>query len=138
MNSCHAIAGTSIALGLLFLLNCSPKDESATRSSSKDQTFFNTAAQGNLTEVAAGGLAVAKSANFDVKAFGQRIIKDHSKASGELSNLAVQKNFSLPSELDAAHQMGIDRLTTLSGAAFDQAFAEMMVTDHVKASSLIE
>jgi putative membrane protein len=141
MKRCHAIAKPSIALGLLLLLDCNPNDESATRSSSKnkpEQTFFDTAAQGNLTEVAAGGLALAKSANFDVKAFGQRIMNDHSKANGELSSLAGKKSLFLPDQLDAAHQKDIDRLSALNGHDFDKAFAEMMVTDHLKATSFFE
>jgi putative membrane protein len=141
MNHRHAIARPSVALGLLLLLSCSPNDDSATGSSSKkkpDQTFFDTAAQGNLAEMAAGGLARAKSTNFDVKALGERLTRDHSKAHDELSSLAEKKSILLPEKLDTAHQMEIDRLSALNGHDFDQAFAEMMVTDHQKAISFFE
>src|SRR6185369_2414150 len=68
----------------------------------------------------------------DVKAFGQRMVDDHSRAGNELKSLAAQKNVTLPTALDQQHQADVDKLSKLSGAAFDREYMSMMVKDHVE------
>ena len=62
--------------------------------------------------------------------FGQRMVDDHSKAGNELKSLAAQKNVTLPTALDQQHQADVDKLSKLSGAAFDREYMSMMVKDH--------
>ena len=50
------------------------------------------------------------------------MIDDHSKANDELKALAAQKGEVLPTELDASHKALQDRLSKLSGDAFDKAY----------------
>src|SRR4051812_20462780 len=49
-----------------------------------DHTFVTKAAQGGLAEVKLGQLATQKASSSDVKAFGQQMVDDHSKANDEL------------------------------------------------------
>lgn len=100
--------------------------------SSGDREFMMKAAIGGMEEVELGRLATQKAASSDVKQFGQRMVDDHSKAGNELKSLAAQKNVTLPMALDKQHQDDVDKLSKLSGAAFDHEYMSMMVKDHVE------
>jgi len=90
------------------------------------------AAIGGMAEVELGRLATEKASNDQVKQFGQRMVADHGKASTELKALAQQKGITLPADLDSKHKQTVDKLSKLSGAAFDQAYMEEMRKDHKK------
>jgi putative membrane protein len=64
--------------------------------SSADREFIMKAADGGMAEVELGRLAVNKASNSDVKAFGQRMVDDHSKANDQLMQLAQTKGVTLP------------------------------------------
>jgi len=98
-----------------------------------DRKFFKKAAIGGMTEVAAGKLAVAQASSAAVKAFGQRMVDDHTKADDELEALASQKDFTLPAAPDAKHQAMLDALQAKQGEAFDTAFIADMKKGHADA-----
>ena len=97
---------------------------------SPDQSFMMKAAQGGQAEVELGNLAQSNAKSDAVKQFGQRMVTDHSKANDELKNIAVQKNVTLPTSLDAKDQATKDKLSGMKGAAFDRAYMADMVKDH--------
>ena len=74
--------------------------------SKDDQRFIQEAAEGGKAEVALGNLALQRAASDDVKQFAQRMADDHSKANQELTELASQKNISLPHSSDAKAATG--------------------------------
>ena len=100
------------------------------RSGSPDHVFMTKAAEGGMAEVELGNLAKDKGSNDAVKNFGQHMVDDHSKANDELKDLASKKNVTLPSALNAKDQATKDRLSKLSGEAFDRAYIRDMVADH--------
>src|SRR5437867_4902895 len=67
--------------------------------SRKDYKFVRDAVQGGLLEVKLGELAKQKGASQKVQEFGDRMIKDHSKANDELKQIATQKGASVPDQL---------------------------------------
>ncbi len=95
-----------------------------------DQDFATKAASGGMLEVQLGQLAASKGNNPAVREFGQRMVKDHSKANDELKSIAPQANVTLPTGLSRSEQVTYDRLSKLSGADFDMAYANDMVADH--------
>jgi putative membrane protein len=95
-----------------------------------DQHFVMEAYEGGMAEVALGQLATEKASNPKVKEFGQRMVTDHGKANDELKTLAASKNITLPTKLSAKNQATKDRLSKLSGSAFDHAYINDMVKDH--------
>lgn len=108
-------------------------DKSASGSvAASDKAFMMKAAQGGMAEVELGKLAADKAQDADVKAFGQRMVDDHSKANDQLKSIAQQKNVTLPTDLDAKDKALKDRLSKLSGAQFDRAYMQNMVSDHKK------
>src|SRR5207248_5959538 len=73
-----------------------------------------------------------KASSDQVKQFGQRMVTDHSKANDELKSLAEKKNITLPTDIDPQDKATHDRLSKLSGAAFDRAYMQHMLADHRK------
>jgi putative membrane protein len=99
---------------------------------SADQKFATGAANVGVAEVAIGKLATEKASSPDVKTFAQRMVDDHSKANEELKTLAQNKQMTLPTTIDAEHQAVLDKLSKLSGDAFDKAYMQEMVNGHRK------
>jgi putative membrane protein len=97
-----------------------------------EKKFMMAAAQGGMSEVSGGNMAASKGTHADVKAFGQRMVTDHSKANDELKQLAATKGVALPSEVSDEQKKMADHLNTLSGKAFDKGYMDDMVQDHVK------
>jgi len=90
---------------------------------------FNTYMSG-LAEVRLGELAQQKASSAEVKQFGERLMTDHKKANEELKTIAATKTITLPTMVDDKHKATYDRLSQLSGAAFDRAFMQDMLTAH--------
>jgi putative membrane protein len=104
----------------------------STSGMSADMKFVMEAAMGGMEEVEMGRLAAEKGASDEVRQFGQRMVDDHSKANQELMQIASSKSMTLPTALDAKHQADMQKMSALSGEAFDKAYVKMMVKDHKK------
>jgi putative membrane protein len=102
----------------------------ANRLQTGDTNFVTKAGEGGMAEVELGRLAVDKATNPKVKQFGQRMIDDHTKINDELKKLCSDKGITAPTAISAADQSQKDKLSGLSGAAFDHAYMENMVSDH--------
>ncbi len=98
--------------------------------SSSDKSFAEDAARGSLLEVTLGKLAVEKGSNAQVKAFGEMMSKDHSKASDELKSWAASVGYNLPVALNNNEQRKHDDLKAKSGAEFDREYMDLMVEHH--------
>jgi putative membrane protein len=95
-----------------------------------DRTFAQKAAIGGMAEVEMGKLAQQKAASDQVKQFGARMVDDHSKANDELKQIASAKGIALPTDVDAKHKNKMAKMQKLTGAAFDRAYMDEMVSDH--------
>jgi putative membrane protein len=95
-----------------------------------DAEFAKLAAQGGLAEVKLGQLAEDKGTSQAVKDFGKRMVNDHSKGNDALKTAASKANITLPGQITAKDEALYNRLSKLSGAAFDRAYARDMVQDH--------
>lgn len=100
--------------------------------------FAREAASGGMSEVELGRLAVERATNPAVKAFGQRMVDDHSKANVELQAIASHAGIALPGQVEAREKQTYTRLAALSGAAFDRAYIDDMVKDHKADIALFE
>ena len=91
--------------------------------------FVTSATKGGLMEVASGRLATKKAKSSNIKAFGARMIADHSKANAQLTSIVAKKGWKLPAP--SATQITPDAmLANSTGAEFDRAYVNMMVKDH--------
>jgi len=108
------------------------------RPNTADRTFAHEAAIGGMSEVDLGRLAEHEGQSAAVRAFGQRMVADHSKANSRLTQLAEAAGIPLPKQLDAEHRAMQEQLSQLHGAAFDRAFIRGQVTDHQQTAQLLE
>ncbi|HEV2327484.1 MAG TPA: DUF4142 domain-containing protein [Verrucomicrobiae bacterium] len=117
----------------------------------------------NLKEIRLGEAAESNSQNSAVQEFGRHMVRDHSKMNERLTKIAADEGFQLPDTntfyiqvtqpdkkpatqlleetpqqklLDA--QLDVQHLLSLSGADFDQAYADAMVKGHEKAMQKFE
>jgi putative membrane protein len=98
--------------------------------SAADTKFANNAAIGGLMEVELGKVAVKNASSDKVRQFGQKMIDDHTKANDELKSVAAKEKITLPTDLDAKHKGMVDKLSAMTGTAFDRAYMKDMVKDH--------
>jgi putative membrane protein len=98
--------------------------------SEEDREFMTKAAQGNMLEVALGREVARKAKTSEVKAFGERMVTDHSKANDELRRIAERKGVTLPTELDEDHRRELTQLAALDGDKLDKEYAAHMVEEH--------
>jgi putative membrane protein len=103
-----------------------------------DAKFATDAANGGLTEVAAGKVAEQKAVNQKVKDFAAMMVKDHGKANEELMAIAKAKNITLPAAPGQDQQKELSDLSAKSTSDFDKAYVDAMVDGHKKAISLFE
>jgi putative membrane protein len=116
------------AVALAAMLAAGP----ALAKSPPGQAFLTKAIQGNLAEVQMGQLAQEKGQSDDVKAFGQQLVKDHGEANQRATGVASTMGLTPPSEPSAKQKADYNRMSKLSGAAFDRQFKTHMVADHKK------
>jgi putative membrane protein len=103
-----------------------------------DQAFLMKAAQGNVAEVQLGTVAPQRAMADRVKQFGQRMVQDHGRAQQDLANMAKDQNWALPTEISDEQKKEHERLSQLSGEAFDKAYMQHMVKDHAMDVALYE
>jgi len=103
-----------------------------------DQAFVTKLAGVNMAEVELGTLAKDKASSKDVKAFAQRMIDDHRKAGNELKAVADRTHLAWPTSLPADAVALKDKLSKLSGTAFDHAYVDAMVMGHGEALSEVK
>jgi putative membrane protein len=100
--------------------------------------FAVKAADGGMLEVQMGQLAQEKGTSPRVKAFGELLVKDHSKANDELKAIAANKSITLPDSVGADYTDHINDMKKKSGKDFDKHFIDMMVSDHNKDVDMFE
>ncbi len=127
--SATAGAGSSAASGA---------SGAAAKVASADQKMMRDIAHANLSEIAAGKLALEKSQSDDVKSFAQKMIDDHTKAQQELQTLADGKGVKLPTEPDTKHKALTKVMSGLKGEAFDKRYLKQGgLNDHENTHKLL-
>ena len=129
---CSLVAACSLAISMVGAFAA---DAAVDRN---DKAFIKDAYEDGLAEVKLGELGQSKSAHEDVKAFGKHMVEDHGKANAELKTLADSKKVEVPTDVTTVAKAKAKLLDAKSGAAFDKAFSEAMVSDHKKAVKAFE
>jgi len=101
-----------------------------------DAGFLRQAWASNMLEMYLGGLALVRSNNPSVRAFAADILSDHAQALRGLAPIMRQAGLPLLVPLSGTGLQTFQRLSSLSGAAFDRAFAQTNVTLHQQAIAL--
>ena len=99
------------------------------------QDFVTRATASGQVEVELSKLALEKSQDVNIRAFAQRMVTDHGRATAELSALAGSKGLKAGSPT-AEQRAVINNLRQKTGKDFDAAYGRQMVEDHDEAVSL--
>jgi putative membrane protein len=100
--------------------------------------FVKKAATDGLAEVEMGKLAQQQATDPQVKAFGKKLVADHSKANEELTSIASAKGLDVPKAPGMMQKATMEKFQHDKGKDFDKHFAQHMVKDHEEAISLFE
>ena len=98
----------------------------------QDKMFLRKAAVGGIAEVKLGQLAAQKGSSEEVKAFGQKMVDDHTQLNLEIAQIADSMGVMLPKSMSKEDQAEYDKLSALSGDDFDIEYLSFMVKDHHK------
>lgn len=110
----------------------------ATHVSAQDVTFLKAAHQGNLAEIAAGHVALAKSHDAEVRRIATHLIADHLKLDAGVKQVAAAHHVRLPAKPTRAQRAALAAVARKSGAAFDHAWLKLQEKSHVMTLALID
>ena len=130
------------------------------------EKFIRKVAQSWETEIRVGNLAKQRAQSQEVKQFAEKLVQDHTKANDELKRIAQQKSIVLGSDsagttttpvtpttpgekvgapgtpradhVKPHEKQAYERLTSLSGKAFDDAYMTHQVQCHSKSVAKFE
>jgi putative membrane protein len=100
--------------------------------------YVQKAAMGDLYEVEASKVALARSQSADVKEFAQQMVDAHTRSSDDLKARLARAGqiVELPTMLDAEHQRKLDDLKAANARAFDARYAAGQKEAHDQALML--
>jgi putative membrane protein len=98
----------------------------------QDRVFLQKASEGGMSEVQLGQLAAEKGNSAEVKQFGQKMVEDHTRLNEQMKPIGDTLGVNAPKHMSKAEQAEYDKLSGLSGDAFDQDYIADMVKDHRK------
>ena len=103
-----------------------------------DDEFVHDMARKNMAEIELSRMALDKSANPDVKAFAQMMIRDHGAAEDTLKDLAAGHQIDWPTQLDDTLRETADDLEKKQGSDFDREYAKTLVEVHQDFAAKLE
>ncbi|HWW20427.1 MAG TPA: DUF4142 domain-containing protein [Steroidobacteraceae bacterium] len=106
--------------------------------SNPDESFYKSAGEGGLAEVAVAKLAEAKASSAALRDFGGMMVKDHSTADQKLWATAAHKGVKMPTTPSVEQVAAGDRLKLLSGDSFDKAYIKNQIESHRDALALFK
>ncbi|MBS1821121.1 MAG: DUF4142 domain-containing protein [Acidobacteria bacterium] len=96
----------------------------------KDKLFIRKVTESGLAQVQLGKLASERASSQDVKDYGQKMADDHAKLNSSMATIADSIGMRLPKNLSKADQEQYQKLSALSGEAFDKEYLTCMIRDH--------
>ena len=121
-------------LGLTFVLVAG---SISTAMAATSNSFVDNAAEGGITEIEAGKLALQKSSSADVKTFAQHMVTEHTKANQELATLAKKLDIEVPDDA-ALTDKAKKAILEMRDESFDEAYANNQVAAHEKTVELFK
>jgi putative membrane protein len=125
MRSLMAITAGGMALAL-----SAGVDPLQAQGSQTEQQFVSQVAAENLMEVRLAQTAQQKAASSSVKDFAQRMVIDHTSMQKQWMAAAKKNGIDFKAEMSPRHVQQAQQLKAVSGAAFDQAYMNLMVQNH--------
>ena len=112
-------------------------NRSATHLSAQDRHFLIAAHQGNLAEIAAGHVALAKSHNAKVRQIAQTLIADHLRLDAGVQQAAAAHHVARPTMPTRQQREELAVVSRKSGGAFDHAWLKLQEKSHLQTLAII-
>jgi putative membrane protein len=106
--------------------------------SEKDAEFLVNATEINLEEIQLGQLAQKNGTTTDVRELGRMMEAEHTKSLRGITELARQKQITLPTSPSDKAEEAYKDLSNNSSTDFDKKYCKMMVNEHKDAIALFE
>jgi putative membrane protein len=117
---------------------CVGVSRAADKETLTDKEFIARALEDGVAEVKMGQLAERLASSDKVKDFAQKMVTDHTQANKKLMELARAQKLAVVVDMRKEALAIYKRMSKLSKAEFDKAYAKQMVEDHKKAVDLFE
>ena len=111
-----------------------PSKDAMAKPMSADTEFAQKTAMGGKHEVEGAKFAAGKTSHAGVKAFANKLVKDHTAANNELMSIMKKKQIPMAADDKTAPEPWRDQ----TGAAFDRAYIEHAITEHEKGIARFE
>ncbi len=100
--------------------------------------FVETAGTGGLFEMETSALALKKSKNPEVRAFAERMTRDHELIMTDLKAAAetADGQITIPTRMDAKHETALERLNAATGTDFDTLYIQIQTQEHDAATAI--
>jgi len=128
----------NLAIVVIAALATACDSEDLTPMRQVDRDFIVKASEANLAEIELGELAATKATAASVRNFAEMMITEHQAAYDELESIAIDKSTGITTSVNFEHQEIKQKLTEMSGHAFDTAYMRSTIKDHEKAIELFE
>jgi putative membrane protein len=102
------------------------------QTSAQDETWLMTGMQGDRFEIIGGTTAQAKGATAAMKAFGARLVKDHTTSLRDAERAAHRFGVTVPKTPSPSEQWELRMVGLFSGTPFDRSYAFLEVQDHIQ------
>jgi putative membrane protein len=126
------IAGSTLLVAIMLLVT---SGAALAQAPSASEQFLAQAIQASMVEVELGKLAQKNAQSTGVNALGVRLQRDHARIAKFLKSVSRDKGLVVPA-LDTSQSAQIEALSAKTGADFDAAYVEAMVSNHEKAIAL--
>ncbi|MFA5678353.1 MAG: DUF4142 domain-containing protein [Pseudomonas sp.] len=110
----------------------------ANRDSVDAEDFFEEASALGVAEIETGQKALEQSDNAEIRAFAERMIKDHAAANEKMAKLAADKGVDISDEAKLMDRARTMILQARDGESFDAAYANNQVSAHERTIELFE
>jgi putative membrane protein len=135
---------TALAATAATVVAWAQGDPGSAAQASPPEVVLSTMHQMNQLEMNLGQLAEQKGASEDVRAFGERLYRDHRFGDRKVTGVAAAQDLQLlpPPQLPAAPKLQsmkqkAQQLQGMGGPSFDGMFLQMMVQSHEMATSML-
>ncbi|MDP9842377.1 DUF4142 domain-containing protein [Streptosporangium lutulentum] len=98
--------------------------------SDQDSHFLVQAHRANLAEIEAGKTALDKASDQTVRDLANRFVADHTRLDANVRKAAEDLNVTLPDRPGPKQRAVLDKVSALSGAAFDRAWIAAEIKGH--------
>jgi putative membrane protein len=112
--------------------------QSPTATNMSPEQFTKQTAITNMAEVQLGLMAETKASSPQVKAFAQRMVRDHEAMQSSLQDAARLAGTTMPDTIDPKQMALKNELAAKSGSSFDKAYIDAMVKGHRQAMQMLQ